>query len=133
MLRGDFNAGLVLVLSESTNFLTWLVRLSYPFRFLFKKKPKWTPPSYKDQALETYIKAVRNDIHQSLDHGPKTHQYDNLTSQERKALCSLRTRTDIVIKPGNKDLATEIMSTNDYLVKVMNNLENKPTKSWMKT
>ena len=74
----------------------------HPIRF--KNKSKWTPHCNRDPALETYIKAVREDIHHSLDRGPRNRSRDNLTSHERSALWSLRSRSDIVIKPADKGL-----------------------------
>ena len=91
----------------------------------FKKKSKWTPPCNRDPALETYVKVVRDDIHQSLDQGPRKRPHDNLTSKERKALRSLRSRSDIVIKPADKGSATVVMSRQDYLMKVMQHLDNR--------
>ena len=90
----------------------------------FRKKLKWTPPCNRDPALETYIKAVRDDIHLALDHGPRNRPYDSLTSQERRALLSLQTRADITNKPADKGSATVVMLRHDYLVKVMSHLEN---------
>ena len=74
---------------------------------------------------KTYIKAAKKDIYHALNYGPHNHPYDNFTSRERKALRSQRTRTDIVIKPTDKGSATVIMLRDDYLVKVMDHLENK--------
>ena len=91
----------------------------------FKKISKWTPLCNRDPALETYVKAVRDDIHQSLDQGPQKRCRDSLTSKERKALRSLRLRSDIVIKPANKGLMTEVMSRQDYLTRVMKHLNNQ--------
>ena len=51
--------------------------------------------------------------------------HDNLTSTERKALFSLRSRSNTVIKPGDKGSATVVMSRQDYLTKVMSHLQNK--------
>ena len=92
---------------------------------MIRKKSKWMPSCNRYPALETYIKADRDDIHRALELSPPNRQYDNLTSQERRALLSLRTRTDITIKPADKGSATVVMSRLDYLVKVMSHLENK--------
>ena len=50
---------------------------------------------------------------------------DNLTSTERKALLSLRSRSNIVIKPVDKGSATVVMSRQDYLDRVMSHLQNE--------
>ena len=91
----------------------------------FRKKSNWTPPCNRDPALETYIKASKDDIHRALDRSPRNRPHDNLTSQERKALLSLRNRTDIIIKPADKGSATVVMSRRDYVAKVMSHLENE--------
>ena len=66
-------------------------------------------PCNKDLALKTNIKAIPNAT---------------LSSRQRKSLCSLRTRTNIVIKSADKGSAWVIMFRDDYLVKVMDHLEN---------
>ena len=48
-----------------------------------------------------------------------------ISAQERKALTTLRSRTDIVIKPADKGSATVVMSLEDYLAKVMHHLNNE--------
>ena len=50
---------------------------------------------------------------------------DGEASSSLKALSSLRERTDIIIKPANKGLATVVMSKDDYLTTVMSHLDNK--------
>ena len=103
----------------------------------FRKKSKWTPPCNRDLALETYIKAVKDDIHRA--HPSCTRPWSpksstrNLSSRERKALLSLRTRTDITIKPEDKGSATVLMSRRDCFVKVTSHLENENfIEGWMK-
>ena len=49
---------------------------------------------------------------------------DNIGSNERRALSSLRKRTDIVIKRADKGSATVVMSKDDYLTRVMSHLNN---------
>ena len=48
----------------------------------------------------------------------------DLVRYERTTLLSLRSRTDI-IKPADKGLATIVMSKQDYLMKVMDHLQNE--------
>ena len=91
----------------------------------FRNKSKWTPPCNSDPALETYIKAVKDDIHRALDCSPRNRPSDNLTSREMKALLLLRTRTDITIKPAYKGSATVVMSRLDYFMTVVSHFENK--------
>ena len=68
------------------------------------------PPSNRDPAFDTYIKAVMDDIQRSLEKGLRYHPHDNLTRQERKALLLLRSRSDILITPADKDSAMVVMS-----------------------
>ena len=91
---------------------------------LLEKKSQWTPPCNRDPALETYVKAVQDDIQKSLDQGSRCRPHDNLTSQERKALLLLKCRADIVIKPADKGSATVVMLRRDYLARVLGHLEN---------
>ena len=90
----------------------------------FQKKSKWTPQINKEPALENYITSVESEIHRQVNQGPPRHSMDNITSSEWKALSSLRKRSDIVIKPADKGLATVIMSKDDYLARVMSHLNN---------
>ena len=82
------------------------------------------PRSIGEPALETYIKSVEREIQHDLDWGPTHRSNDNIRSDERKALSSLRKRTDIVIKPADKGSATVVMSKDDYLTRVMDHLDN---------
>ena len=91
----------------------------------FKNKSKWTPPPNRDIVLEAYIQAVRRDVRKSLDETPKRRCIDNLTKLERKAMSSLRTREDIIIKWADKGSATIVMSKEDYITKVMQHLNNE--------
>ena len=90
----------------------------------FRQKSKWTPPTNREPALENYIVSVEREIHRQVDRGPPYRSTDNVTSLERKALSSLRKRSDIVIKPADKGSATVVMSRDDYLVRVMKHLNN---------
>ena len=94
---------------------------------ILSKKIQMDVPCNRDPALQTYVKAVRDDIHRALNSGQvHVHQTpDNFTSTERKALLSLRSMSDIVIKPADKGSATVVMSTQDYLDKVMSHLWNE--------
>ena len=82
-------------------------------------------PCNRDPALETYVKAVRDDIHRATNSVPVHQTHDNLTSTERKALLSLRSMFNIVIKPADKGSITVVMSRQDYLDKVMSHLQNE--------
>ena len=89
-----------------------------------KRSSVWKPPLNKDPALETYIKAINNDIQKQIQR-PKKFCHDNLTKEERQGLVSLRSRTDIVIKKANKGSATMVMSREQYVAEVMKHLQNQ--------
>ena len=88
-----------------------------------RRSSKWTPPVNRDVALETYIKGITQDIDEELRRRPKFCHH-NLTKDQRKALVSLRSRTDIVIKKADKGSATVVMSRENYIAKVMQHLND---------
>ena len=91
----------------------------------FRKRSHWTPPPNRNMALETYIKALMKDFEKELHQRPKKFYRDNLTKDEREALFSLKTRTDIVIKRADKGSATVVMSRENYVREVMRQLDNE--------
>ena len=91
---------------------------------LFRRKSKWTLPINKDLALENYITSIEREINRQVNQGPVRRSTDNISSLERKALSSLRRRSDIIIKPADKGSATVVMSKNDNLKRVMQHLND---------
>ena len=77
----------------------------------FRCKGTWTPPNGRDAALDAFINAIENDI---MTCKP-TPIRNNLSRKERKALTTLRKRTDIVIKPADKGSGTVIMDHSWYV------------------
>ena len=77
----------------------------------FRRKGSWTPPNGRDAALDTFINAIETNIMTSKP----TAINNNLSRKERKALTDLRKRSDIVIKPADKDSGTVVMD-NVHLV-----------------
>ena len=69
-------------------------------------------------ALETYVKAVKQDVDKAIHQVPKKHHCDNLTPEERKALSSLRKRTDIITKKVDKGSTMVVMSHEGYVNEV---------------
>ena len=55
---------------------------------LLRRTSVWMPPINRNVALETYIKAINNDIQQQIQRPRKFCRY-NLTKEERQALASL--------------------------------------------
>ena len=96
----------------------------------FKPLSSWMPPKGRDQTLETYIKAVRSDTLSHTNNTPRHRAFDNLRPDERQALKSLRSRSDIVIKPADKGSAVVVQSKEDYLVEAYRQLND--TSSYQK-
>ena len=78
------------------------------------KNRRWTPAKNREAALEAYIQAVGEKVHER----PPQRARDNLTREERTALYTLKQRiaaAEIVIKPADKGSATVIWSYSDYV------------------
>ena len=71
---------------------------------MIHKEIEMDAPGNRYLALQTYIKAVKGDILRALDRGPQHCPHNNLTSQERKALLSLRTQQTSLLNQLMKDL-----------------------------
>jgi predicted GIY-YIG superfamily endonuclease len=78
----------------------------------FRKKSNWTPPKSSIPNLEAFINSVENDTSRHINH---TNKYSNLTKEETDALHSLKSRTDIIIKPADKGSAVVVMNREDYI------------------
>ena len=79
--------------------------LNYP-------KSTWNPPT-QDYNLELYLDRITNDITNLTI--SRRRPADNLTSDERHALRSLRNNRDIVIKPADKGGSIVIMDRDFYI------------------
>ena len=77
-----------------------------------------------DAALETYIKKFRMDVQRQLEANQFKRCTDNLTSNERIALCKLWQRWDVVIKPADKGSAVVVLSKKDYINEAERQLNN---------
>ncbi|XP_078583735.1 uncharacterized protein LOC144866254 [Branchiostoma floridae x Branchiostoma japonicum] len=90
----------------------------------FKVKSKWTPPTHRDPALDTFIMAVEKEILEHKEPSPRLFK-TNITDAERTALAELSRRTDIIIKPADKGSAVVIMKREDYIQEALRQLSNK--------
>ncbi|XP_066275237.1 uncharacterized protein [Branchiostoma lanceolatum] len=90
----------------------------------FKVKSKWTPPTHRDPALDTFIMAVEKEILEHKEPSPRLFK-TNICSAEREALAELSRRTDIIIKPADKGSAVVIMKREDYIQEALRQLSNK--------
>ena len=72
------------------------------------------PPKDGDAALKIYIRKFRADVLQQLEANQSKGCTDNLTSNERIALCKLRHHMNMVIKPADKGSAVVVLHKEDY-------------------
>ena len=89
----------------------------------FRPSSSWIPPKNRVPCLETYIQAVSSQVRSSNFSDNRSH--DNLPREERQALSSLRTRTDIIIKPADKGSAVVVMDRQQYIDEAMRQLNNQ--------
>ena len=73
--------------------------------------------------MESYIKVINDNIQEQIQR-PRKSRCDNLTKEERKALVSLRSGSDIAIKKADKGSATVVMLREQYTDEVMRQLNN---------
>ena len=86
----------------------------------FYPKSLWTPPTDRDDALNAFFNAVKNDL---LTTKPKR-ICDNLPKPHRQALRKLKHRKDIVIESADKGSAKVIMDNTWYLEECYRQLNN---------
>jgi hypothetical protein len=83
------------------------------FTSLKERKSTWTPREGEFSTLDLYIEKCRHDISQL---NLKQHvNHTNLTASEKSALQSLRSNSDLVIKPADKGGATVVWRKYLYL------------------
>lgn len=90
----------------------------------FHPPSSWMPPKGHNKALEVYISQVRKDVEQSLGK-PKRYKAKDLMLGKRKALKSLMSRDDIVIKSADKGSAIVVMDKENYLEEAHRQWENQ--------
>ena len=88
----------------------------------FHVKSNWIPPKNRVPALETYVQVVNSKVTNTDLSLKKTPV--NLPSDECQALRSLRSRTDIIIKPADKGSAVVIMDRQQYIDEVLRHVNN---------
>ena len=74
-------------------------------------KSKWQPPVTQSVALESFLDETKLQISKAAISKPK----DNLTKGERKALKTLNSNKDIIIKKADKGTTTVIMDKIDKI------------------
>ena len=83
-------------------------RIHDPFR-LKSSRPYFNSGN---KILETYINNTRSQLYQLHSTRPTR---DNLSPSERRALASLRKRTDVIIKKADKGNCVTVEDTQDYI------------------
>ena len=86
----------------------------------FRPKGTWTPPPYREPALDAFLDAVEHDI---LNIKPEPVR-DNLTARERQALKLLSRRDDIIIKSADKGSGTVVMNRDWYIDECLRQLND---------
>ena len=76
----------------------------------------------REPYLNSYVTKLRQDIRERLAYNHRF-QRDNLNKRERVALKRLRNNKDIIIKPADKDGATVILNTGDYITEAMRKIK----------
>ena len=85
----------------------------------FKTASNWTAPLGRNDNLDSYIHKIENEL-DVLVHNlntSKVNLHDNLSSNQRRALCDLKRNNDIVIKPADKGGSIVIMNKDNYMEK----------------
>ena len=87
-----------------------------------KNQDPKAPPKSADAALEAYIKSINLNV---LNTTYKNTEDDNLSTEERQALKSLKTREDIVVKRVDKGSGVCVMERNLYIQEAEKQLQNE--------
>lgn len=88
------------------------------------KKSNWTPPSGRNQYIDSYVQTARGHLDRFILDNHHHSNKDNLTVNERKAIKTLRSNYDIVIKPADKGGTIAVMDTVDYVAEIDSQLSN---------
>ena len=91
----------------------------------FTPQAVWMPPKGRDASLEAYIVGIQTNIEMQLERLQASRSKDNLSSEERMVLQSLRKRSDIIIKPEDKGSAVVVLSRADYIKEADRQLSNE--------
>ena len=90
--------------------------------FFNKKKSTFTPSAGRDTYLDFYIKAIHQEILNSL---PKKSTYTKISKEELKSQRRLSNDPDIIIKKADKSSTIVIMDKGNYLQEVERQLNNE--------
>ena len=93
-----------------------------PFELLSKRKSVWTPPDNQFASVDLFIEKCRNDVNK-INFDQKL-RHSNLPKEEWTALRSLRSRSDIVIKPADKGGALVVWRADLYKEEALRQLSD---------
>ncbi|XP_073443832.1 uncharacterized protein [Dendrobates tinctorius] len=105
-----------------------------------RKRSDWTPPPGRNPHLDKYIDSFRHLIKSPII-DTNRRQASNISAQKRKAIQSLKTNKEIIIKPADKGGAIVMMNTSDYMkeanrqlmdTRYYRKLESDPTQDYYK-
>ncbi|CAJ0966566.1 unnamed protein product [Ranitomeya imitator] len=105
-----------------------------------KKRSDWTPPHGRNPHLDKYIDSFRHLIKSTIIDTNRG-KASNISAQERKAIQSLKSNKEIIIKPADKAGAIVMMNTSDYMkeaktqlmdTRYYKKLESDPTQDYYK-
>jgi hypothetical protein len=82
-------------------------------------------PAIYDPAITSFMTAVRRDIDKSFQKNKNRKLRRNLSKPERTVLEKLKADKSIVIKPADKGNSIVILSSDEYLAKIREHLENE--------
>lgn len=112
------------------------VQINHLFRGTDKKKrepftgnKKWIPPKNKQhQAIATFEDILNEEFNQVIKHNKNR---NNISSNDRRALQSLRNNRSIIIKKADKGGCIVILDTINYVHKIDSMLSDRTTYSQM--
>ena len=73
----------------------------------FHVKSTWQPPVQNSVALENYLEETNLELASTVFHP----QVDNISANERNAICLLKRNSKINLKKGDKGTTTVILDT----------------------
>ena len=79
-------------------------------------------PRNKDAVIETYLSCLEERL---LDIEIPSERFNNLTKDERNAMCSLKDDKSIIIKGADKGVAVVVWNCEDYLKEAYKQLDDK--------
>ncbi|XP_071176278.1 uncharacterized protein [Mytilus edulis] len=90
----------------------------------FKKKSSWISKPSKSATLEDIIDKIKSDV-VHLASNKYSSSFYNTSSDEKKAIQSLRNRNDIAIKPADKGSAVVIIDKANYIAEAERQLSDE--------